>query len=52
MKLSARQRWPAKALIEGEAIANLGLDASGQRIVCSTMVQASDGMHPIEDSRL
>ena len=42
MKLSARNRVPAKvvAITQGEAIANVELDANGQRIVSSITVEA------------
>jgi molybdopterin-binding protein len=42
MKLSARNRVPAKVvgITQGEAIANVELDANGQRIVSSITVEA------------
>ena len=42
MKLSARNRVPARvvAITQGEAIANVELDANGQRIVSSITVEA------------
>ena len=42
MKLSARHRIPATvvAITRGEAIANVELDANGQRIVSSITVEA------------
>ena len=42
MKLSARNRVPAKvvAITKGEAIANVELEAGGQRIVSSITVEA------------
>ena len=42
MKLSARNRIPATvvAITRGEAIANVELDADGQRIVSSITVEA------------
>ena len=42
MKLSARTRIPATvvAITRGEAIANVELDANGQRIVSSITVEA------------
>jgi molybdopterin-binding protein len=42
MKLSARNRVPAKvvAITQGKAIANVELDANGQRIVSSITVEA------------
>ncbi|HXV52329.1 MAG TPA: TOBE domain-containing protein [Solirubrobacterales bacterium] len=42
MKLSARNRIPATvvAITRGEAIANVELDANGQRIVSSITVEA------------
>lgn len=42
MKLSARNRIPAKvvSVSQGEAIANVEMDANGQRIVASITVEA------------
>lgn len=42
MKLSARNRIPAKvvSITQGEAIANVEMDAAGQRIVSSITVEA------------
>ena len=42
MKISARNQLPAKvvAISSGEAIANVELDANGQRIVSSITVEA------------
>ena len=42
MRLSARNQIPAKvvAITRGEAIANVELDADGQRIVSSITVEA------------
>ena len=42
MKISARNQLPAKvvAITSGEAIANVELDANGQRIVSSITVEA------------
>lgn len=42
MKLSARNQIPAKvvAITHGEAIANVQMDADGQRIVASITVEA------------
>jgi molybdopterin-binding protein len=42
MKLSAHNRVPARvvAITQGEAIANVELDANGQRIVSSITVEA------------
>ena len=42
MKLSARNRVPAKVvrITKGDAIANVELDANGQRIVSSITVEA------------
>ena len=42
MKLSARNQIPAtvKAVTQGEAIANVELDAGGQRLVASVTVEA------------
>jgi molybdopterin-binding protein len=44
MKLSARNRVPAKVvrITRGEAIANVELDAGGQRIVASITAEAVD----------
>jgi molybdopterin-binding protein len=44
MKLSARNRIPAKvvSITQGEAIANVEMDASGQRIVASITVEAAN----------
>ena len=45
MKLSARNRIPAKVvrITHGEAIANVELDANGQRLVSSITVEAVNG---------
>jgi molybdopterin-binding protein len=42
MKLSARNRIPAKvvSVSQGEAIANVEMEANGQRIVASITVEA------------
>jgi molybdopterin-binding protein len=42
MKLSARNQVPAKvvAITEGDVIANVQMDANGQRITASITVQA------------
>lgn len=42
MKLSARNQVPAKvvAITHGEAIANVQMDANGQRILASITVEA------------
>jgi molybdopterin-binding protein len=42
MKLSARNQIPAKvvAVTQGEAIANVEMDANGQRIVSSITLEA------------
>jgi molybdopterin-binding protein len=42
MKLSARNRVPARvvAITQGEAIANVELDANGQRMLSSITVEA------------
>jgi molybdopterin-binding protein len=42
MKLSARNRIPAKvvSITQGEAIANVEMDANGQRIISSITVEA------------
>jgi molybdopterin-binding protein len=52
MKLSARNRLPAKvvAITKGEAIANVELDAAGQRIVSSITVEAVDDLGISEGS--
>jgi molybdopterin-binding protein len=43
MKLSARNRIPAKvvSITQGEAIANIEMDANGQRIIASITVEAA-----------
>jgi molybdate transport system regulatory protein len=52
MKLSARNRIPATvvAITKGEAIANVELDANGQRIVASITVEAVDELGISEGS--
>jgi molybdopterin-binding protein len=52
MKLSARNRVPAKVvrITRGEAIANVELDANGQRIVSSITVEAVDELGLAEGS--
>jgi molybdopterin-binding protein len=44
LKLSARTRIPATVtrVTQGEAIANVEMDANGQRIVASITVEAAD----------
>jgi molybdopterin-binding protein len=44
MKLSARNRIPAKvvSITRGEAIANVEMDANGQRIIASITVEAAN----------
>ena len=44
MQLSARNKLPGtvKAINRGEAIANVELDISGQRLVASITVEAAD----------
>jgi molybdopterin-binding protein len=44
MKLSARNRLPGtvKSINRGEAIANVELDISGQRLVASITVEAAE----------
>ena len=50
MKLSARNRLAGtvRAITKGEAIANVELDVSGQRLVASITVEAADelGLEP------
>jgi molybdopterin-binding protein len=52
MKLSARNRIPAKvvSISHGEAIANVEMDANGQRIVASITVEAVRELE-IEDGK-
>ncbi len=54
MKLSARNRVPAKvvAITRGEAIANVELDAGGQRIVSSITVEAVNELGLSEGSEV
>ena len=54
MKLSARNRVPAKvaSITRGEAIANVELDAGGQRIVSSITVEAVDELGLAEGSKV
>jgi molybdopterin-binding protein len=54
MKLSARNRVPAKvvAITKGEAIANVELDANGQRIVASITVEAVNDLGISEGSEV
>jgi len=50
MKLSARNKLAGRvrAITKGEAIANIELDVSGQRLVASITVEAADelGLEP------
>jgi molybdopterin-binding protein len=50
MRLSARNQLPAKvvAITRGEAIANVELDANGERIVSSITVEAVDELELAE----
>ena len=52
MKLSARNRIPAKVtrISQGEAIANVEMDANGQRIVSSITVEAVRDLGLVEGS--
>jgi molybdopterin-binding protein len=52
LKLSARNRIPAKVVqvTQGEAIANVEMDANGQRIVSSITVEAADDLGLSEGS--
>lgn len=52
MKLSARNRVPAKVvrITRGDAIANVELDAAGQRIVSSITVEAVEDLGLAEGS--
>ena len=54
MKLSARNRVPAKvvAITKGEAIANVELDANGQRLVSSITVEAVNELGISEGSEV
>jgi len=54
MKLSARNRVPAKvvAITRGEAIANVELDAGGQRLVSSITVEAVNDLGISEGSEV
>ena len=54
MKLSARNRIPAKVvnITHGEAIANVELDANGQRIVSSITVEAVNDLGLSEGSEV
>lgn len=54
IKLSARNRVPAKvvAITKGETIANVVLDASGQRIVSSITVEAVNDLGISEGSEV
>jgi molybdopterin-binding protein len=52
MKLSARNRVPARVvgITKGEAIANVELDANGQRLVSSVTVEAINDLGISEGS--
>jgi molybdopterin-binding protein len=52
VKLSARNQLPARvvAVTKGEAIANVVLDANGQRLVSSITVEAADELGITEGS--
>jgi molybdopterin-binding protein len=54
MKLSARNQIPARvtAINEGEAIANVELDASGVRLVASITVEAARQLGLTEGSEV
>ena len=54
MKLSARNRVPARvvAITQGEAIANVELDANGQRLVSSITVEAVNELGISEGSEV
>jgi molybdopterin-binding protein len=54
MKLSARNQIPAKVvgITHGEAIANVVLDANGQRIVASITVEAVNDLGIAEGSEV
>ncbi len=54
MKLSARNRIPAKVvkITHGEAIANVELDANGQRLVSSITVEAVNDLGLSEGSEV
>jgi molybdopterin-binding protein len=54
MKISARNQIPARVtgINEGEAIANVELDASGIRLVASITVEAVRELGIAEDSRV
>ena len=55
MKLSARNKLAGtvRAITKGEAIANVELDVSGQRLVASITVEAADelGLEPGKEVR-
>jgi molybdopterin-binding protein len=54
MKLSARNQLPGKvtSITRGEAIANVVLDISGQRLVASVTVEAVDELRLQEGSQV
>jgi molybdopterin-binding protein len=54
MKLSARNRLPAKvvSITKGEVIANVVLDANGQRLVSSITVEAVEDLGISEGSEV
>ena len=54
MKLSARNKLPGtvKGINRGEAIANVELDISGQRLVASITVEAADELGIEEGSQV
>jgi molybdopterin-binding protein len=54
MKLSARNKLPGtvKSINRGEAIANVELDISGQRLVASITVEAAQELGLEEGSRV
>ena len=54
MKLSARNKLPGtvKGINRGEAIANVELDISGQRLVASITVEAADELGLVEGSQV
>jgi molybdopterin-binding protein len=54
MKLSARNQIPARvtSVTEGEAIANVVLDAAGVRLVASITVEAAEELKLTEGSEV
>jgi len=54
MKISARNQIPARVtgINQGEAIANVELDASGMRLVASITVEAVRELGIVEGSRV